>query len=149
MATKKSKRVSALYDRTLDTAQIQDICTKFNVTVDATTYQPEFLDRVYVLGPGTGAQPVSPGYCLALPSSIQLCSILDDLQPMIYFADPTPMSTGSPFQYTEQVPWATFQYNGEEVHRNLGTLAYYWRGNSGDPGGNTAEHNARLDIACG
>lgn len=140
------KAASSGAPKQVSTNQIVTTCDKFGRTPDAVEYQPEFLDRVYVVGPETGAQQVNPMYCLSVPSAFELCYILRDLNPVMWKADPSPMAGGSPFQYTEEVPWATFS-NGAQ--RNLGTLAYYWKGNSGNPGGNTAEKNARTDIAFG
>jgi len=146
----QAKRVlkSSDPDKTVTTQQALEILQKAGVSPTATSYHPIYLDRVYVVGPSPSEpfQQVNPMYCLSKPSALCLMSILQTDQPVAYLADPTAFSTGSPFHYTEEVPWYTFD-NG--AVRNAGTLAYYWNANSGDPGGNTALKNAQLDIAWG
>jgi len=125
-------------------SEMQSLVKKFNLKLaTATTYTPTFNDHVYVTPPPV---QVNPWYCLTVESSISLMSILADLGPVGYLDYPSAFSPGSPFYYTQKVPWFIFS-NG--AIRNAGMLAFYWLSNFGDPGGNTAEKNARMDIAWG
>jgi len=127
-------------------SQIQEIFTKLGKTPDVATYTPVFLDRVKVISPDGTFQPVSEMYCLSIPSALELAYLLLDQQPTLYLGQPTPFSYGSPFYYTENVPWGSF-YN--QAQRNMGTLAYYFRGNNGPQGGPIALSYCKQDIAFG
>jgi hypothetical protein len=113
----------------------------------AITYLPVFKDGILIVGPGElPPQNLNPDYCLRIPSTFGLMEILADLNPVMQMSDPITFDPASPFGFTEEAPWLTFN-NG--AVRNAGQLAIYWKSNNGDPGGYTAEKNARLDIAFG
>lgn len=111
----------------------------------ATTYQPEFRDDVFVVGVGTET-PVNELYCSTVASAAELAIILGDICVAGFLAQPCATAEGSHFTYSSDVPWLRFT-NGAQ--RNAGQLSQYWRANSGDPGGKTAEDHAREDIAWG
>lgn len=111
----------------------------------ATTYQPEFRDDVFVVGVGTET-PVNELYCSTVASAAELAIILGDICVAGFLAQPCATAEGSHFTYSSDVPWLRFT-NGAQ--RNAAQLSQYWRANSGDPGGHTAEDHAREDIAWG
>lgn len=124
--------------------ELDRFCKEFDIKLStATTFTPNFKEDVYVTPPPV---QVSPNYCATVKTAMDLMNILRNLQPVGYLDWPSQFSGGSPFYYTAKVPWLTFS-NG--AVRNAGQLAYYWKANSGDPGGKTAEKNARMDIAWG
>jgi len=132
----------------VDLTRVKEIYAQTKTTPPtAVTYEPIFDDGVLVEGPnGTPPVSVSENYCLTVPSTMGLMSILADLTPVAYGEYPQIFADGSHFEYSRKVPWVKFS-NGAE--RNAGQLAQYWKANSGDPGGKTAESNARQDIAWG
>lgn len=111
----------------------------------AVSYEPEFRDDVFVVGQGTETE-VNPLYCSTVPSAVELALILEDICMRGFLAQPCAMAVSSPFVYSSDVPWLQFS-NGAQ--RNAAQLSQYWKANSGDPGGKTAEEHARQDIAWG
>jgi len=132
----------------VDLKHVQEIYTQTKTTPPtAITYEPIFNDGVLVEGPeGTPPVPVSENYCLTIPSTMGLMSILADLAPIAYSEYPQIFVAGSHFEYSQKVPWLKFN-NGAQ--RNAAQLAQFWKANNGDPGGKTAESMARQDIAWG
>jgi hypothetical protein len=125
----------------------KEILERFGAeTPTATNFMPEFMDDVEVLGPGAPPVPVNPNYCLSIVSALRLMVVLEDLGPVAYLDPPQVFASGSPFQYSREVPWMTFN-NG--AVRNAGLLAIYWNTYHGDPSGKYADANARADIAWG
>ena len=115
-------------------------------TPTATNYFPEFQDDVEVFGAGVPPGPVNPSYCLSLNSALRLMIVLADLEPVAYLDPPQVFASGSPFQYSRDVPWLAFN-NG--AVRNAGQIGWYWNSLHGDPSGKYADANARADIAWG
>lgn len=132
-------------DKRLTIQELDAWTKKVGITLpSAITFVPTFKDDVFVTPPPV---QVNPHYCATIECGIDLMNILRDLGPVGYLDWPSPFSPGSPFYFTQKVPWLLFTSNG--AVRNAGLLAVYWLANSGDPGGLTAERNARLDIAWG
>jgi len=128
----------------LTVSELNNLAEQYDLNLpEATEYFPQFMQNVEVLPPPVG---VNPDYCLEVNSALQLMHMLDDLGPVAYLDYPQIFSPGSPFYYSRKVPW--FVFNNGAV-RNAGLLAIYWKSNNGDPGGKTAENNARIDIAFG
>jgi hypothetical protein len=137
---------SAKSGKTVPVADVNQLYLDLQATPPtAVTYIPSFNDGVLIVGPGEPSN-LNPDYCLRIPSTFGLMMILKDLQPVMSMADPLNFDAASPFGFTGEAPWLTFA-NG--ALRNAGQLAIYWKANNGDPGGKTAENNARLDIAWG
>ena len=128
-------------------AKAREILDRFEIEIPkATNFFPEYMENVEVIGPGAPPQPVNPNYCLSVLSTLRLMVILADLDPVAYLDPPVVFDSGSPYQYTREVPWLTLS-NG--AVRNAGLLASYWNTMNGDPNGRYAEDNARADIAWG
>jgi len=125
----------------------QEILGELGVTPPtATTYYPLFQHDVSVIGPPPNAPtPVSPYYCLTIPSALGLMCVLADLEPVAYLAPPQEF-VGTQFYFSQEVPWMTFS-NG--AVRNAGQVAFYWEANHGDPNGKTADTMARQEVAWG
>lgn len=133
-------------NRTITVEDVENLFEKYDqVPAIATTYEPEFYDDVYVIGTDS-VTPVNELYCLTIHSAMNLMCILSDLGPIGYLDAPTVMDQGSHFRYSSRVPWLQF---ADGTKRNAAQLAQYWKANSGDPGGKTAEMHAREDIAWG
>lgn len=131
-------------DKKLTVGELETFAKKSGITFPtATTFVPTFNNDVFVQPPPV---QVNPHYCATIECGVDLMEILKDLGPVGYLDWPSPFAPGSPFYFTQKVPWIVFS-NG--AVRNAGLLAVYWLANSGDPGGLTAEKNARLDIAWG
>ena len=144
--TTKTESVATRSPKQITAARAKEILEEFDVDFPtATTYLPDFQEDITIVGVGTST-PVNKFYCSTVPSALQLMCVLADLQPVGYMDDPQVFASGSPFVFSEQVPWLKF---GNGAVRNAGQLAQYWANNNGDPNGRVALQNCLMDIAWG